>query len=101
MILPKPFNWALRSILAATRGVGSNACTRPLGPTRRAASIEYAPRLEPTSNTVIPGRIKDRKRAASFFSFQPYTSAFSMPSLGLAIRSEEHTSELQSLRHLV
>src|SRR5437899_6879970 len=40
---------------------------------------------------------------AFFFSFRPLTSRFQKPrdAIGGLLRSEEHTSELQSLRHLV
>ena len=58
------------SALART---GSNATTRPAGPTQRAATKAKKPRFAPTSHTVIPGASRRLKASCTGRSSAPHT----------------------------
>ena len=63
---------------AAVTAPGSNACTRPAGPTKLASATECAPMLAPTSSTVSPGRKSTLKRRDSDSLYSPSMSRLSL-----------------------
>src|SRR5205814_4415226 len=83
----------------------------PSFPTRRSSDLNSALPLAPPIRSVITWRITitwampDARKASTLISTNTTAASASPPSsrmeLTPTLRSEEHTSELQSLRHLV
>ena len=74
-----PFSARLSRIAATFSGTGSNATTRPLGPTMEAAISVTKPTFAPTSKNVIPGASSRRSASCSGRSAVPVAKATAEP----------------------
>src|SRR5258708_9064265 len=98
-ISPKTTSWPCAE---PTRGTPAEIVGRR--PMKRAPPS--TPQSEPSPATAAPMRISSERRTPNSFGcakpFVTSTNGFAQPNeFGVLLRSEEHTSELQSPHHLV